>query len=414
MPEPRQRTAVVALAEHSARDVALTTVQFRALADLARGRLDVLPAAEPGRYTLRTRQYVGTLTVPGLELVIRPKVPLPNLFWMLAAPGFETYWLAEDFGYATERQLLPAFAALFAHAVERVLGRGLLHAYRAEEGLVPALRGRLDLTDLARHPWRQVPVPCRYQDFSSDIAENRALKAAVRCCLRLAGVPEAVRAALRHQLARLEDVAEKAVDAGEIERLHYSRLNAHYEPALRLAAVVLRNSTLLDSAGGRRASAFLVDMNRVFEAFVADRLGHHLRGRLRVHSQWPTHLDIGRHVNVRPDLAFERKGQIVFVADSKYKLSDDGLGRGGDYYQLLAYTTAMGLPAGLLIYCHPGAGAPPRFVRVRRGGQALWSQAVRVAGSRAELEGSLAELAALVWQLAADPTGAFKPAAAGL
>ena len=40
------------------------------------------------------------------------------------------------------------------------------------------------------------------------------------------------------------------------------------------------------------------------------------------------------------------------MADIKYKLTDDtAAGRNADYYQLLAYTTALNLPEGVLIYC---------------------------------------------------------------
>ena len=60
----------------------------------------------------------------------------------------------------------------------------------------------------------------------------------------------------------------------------------------------------------------------------------------------------GRQVAMRPDLVFrEPGGDERYVGDVKYKLTADARGRSGDYYQLLAYTTAMDLPEGVLIYC---------------------------------------------------------------
>ena len=45
-------------------------------------------------------------------------------------------------------------------------------------------------------------------------------------------------------------------------------------------------------------------------------------------------------------------GRTRFVADIKYKLTDDSAGgSNADLYQLLAYTTALDLPEGMLIYC---------------------------------------------------------------
>ena len=78
-------------------------------------------------------------------------------------------------------------------------------------------------------------------------------------------------------------------------------------------------------------------------------------------------------MRIKPDLVFKRHGVSVGVADIKYKLRDtDEIAKTSessdikepsgnytgsvwaahaDYYQLLAYTTALGHPTGTLIYC---------------------------------------------------------------
>lgn len=393
----------ISLSEHAECQVSLAPGQVRSLLDLARGRLTLRPTGEPNRYNLQSGSHVGTLALPRLQLLIRPKVPLANLFYMLGLPGIEEQWQDEAFDYATERQLLPAFAAFFARASDRALGRGPLHAYRSDRARLSALRGRVDFAVQARRPGPMLPVACRYQDFTADVLENRALRAAIRRCLQLGGVPDRVRGTLLHQLARLDDVADSAVDPEAVDRIAITRLNGHYKLALRLAALVLRATTLTSAAGAAQASAFLIDMNQLFEAYVAQQLRKLLRPWLTLRDQYPGHLDLGRQVGIRPDLVFEREERRVLVADTKYKLSADGLGRADDYYQLLAYTTVLGLPAGLLVYCHSGSGVAPREVRVRQGGQRLWSQAVRVTGSRADLERSMAELASLVLALSQAP-----------
>ena len=48
-------------------------------------------------------------------------------------------------------------------------------------------------------------------------------------------------------------------------------------------------------------------------------------------------------------LELERHG-VAAVADCKYKLLDDGIGRAPDYYQALAYATAYDVPEAWLIY----------------------------------------------------------------
>jgi len=102
--------------------------------------------------------------------------------------------------------------------------------------------------------------------------------------------------------------------------------------AEHLARMVLGNQALLGSAGSVGAGAFLIDMNKAFESFVVARLARYLSGRLSgrltVSPQHRDHLDLGGNVRIRPDLVFKRPaGDIVYVADTKYKITADGYGR---------------------------------------------------------------------------------------
>src|SRR5690606_40416516 len=67
-------------------------------------------------------------------------------------------------------------------------------------------------------------------------------------------------------------------------------------PALRLARLLLANLTLVDQRGATSASSFMVDMNRLFERFVTERLRRALQGRLEVRDQTRAHLGVGNRV----------------------------------------------------------------------------------------------------------------------
>ena len=206
------------------------------------------------------------------------------------------------------------------------------------------------------------------------------------------------------------------------ERVVFTRLNEHYKPALRLARLVLANLTLQDAVGETQASSFMLDMNALFERFVTKRLQRALRGRLKVKAQHRDQLDKEGTVAVKPDLVFRSAGTPNFVADIKYKLTDDtAAGRHPDYYQLLAYTTALDLPEGVLIYCldanrdasagefatgNPVSGGPGtgslqtddggpavRSVRVRHTHKVLHTYAVDLFGSTADVARNLDRLA---------------------
>ncbi len=190
------------------------------------------------------------------------------------------------------------------------------------------------------------PIPCRFDELSIDIPENQILFAAARALATYPDVEPSIRQALRRTAGALDGV--EAVDPRQLRAFHLTRLNLYYEPALRLAQVVLNSGGVRDREGHLEASAFLIDMNRLFERFVTVQLRRLLAGSLEVRDQEQTHLDLGRKIPMRPDLVFYRRGRPVLVADIKYKLTDEGVGRTGDYYQLLAYSTAIGLRSGVL------------------------------------------------------------------
>lgn len=179
----------------------------------------------------------------------------------------------------------------------------------------------------------------------------------------------------------LEEVSDDSMRADDLDRISITRLNVHYLPALRLAQLLLANLTLVDQSGATSALSFMVNMNDLFQRFVTERLRRALRGRLEVRCEPLVHLANGNKVRMYPDLEFRRKGETVYVGDVKYKLTGDARARTADYYQLLAYTTALDLPEGVLIYCLADGGVPAREVTVRHAGKVLHTRAIDLTGS---------------------------------
>jgi 5-methylcytosine-specific restriction enzyme subunit McrC len=387
---------VYELVEYGTASLPMSDDTARRLRRAAGSTLSVSPGLARDTVDVKASEWVGTVVLPDLHLVIRPKIGLDNLFVLLDIGLPDTAWRTEDFNYAGTADLLVAVAAMFSRLVRRALAWGLLRSYRREQDRLVAPRGRLDVPAQLRMAGMVNPVACRFFEHTPDVDENRALKAALRRIAMLAGVPGPVRAELRRDLARLDSVADMACTPHDIDRITITRLNHHYEPALRLARLILTNASVADRPGPLAASSFLLDMNALFERFVTDRVRRHLKGRLEVLDQQPSRLDIARRVPIRPDLLFRRDGSVVYVADLKYKVTTSGLGLNADYYQLLAYTTALDLPEGLLIYAQVDGTAPDREVVVRFAGTALRTTAVHLAGSPRQIDEAMASLAAQI------------------
>lgn len=362
----------------------------RHLAGAAQGRLSIRPLPEDGLFELAAGDHVGTLATQETDILVRPKIPLDNLFVMLDAGVPVEAWRPETFRYGADRALLPAFASFFCRTVDTAIARGLLHAYRPEELSLPGIRGRIDFARLTRRVGPLSVMPCRFEDFTADIAENRGLRAAVQRLRRVFGIPTSARQGLTRALAQLEDVADVAMTAAELDRLPITRLNAHYRPSLRLAALVLEGTSLIDRPGGFATSAFMLNMNNLFERFVTQRVRQHLDQRWRLVAQDPWKLDLGGRVKMFPDLVFYGAGRSpVYVADIKYKITSGGFAENADYYQLLAYTVATGVDEGLLIYCQHDGNPPPREITVKSVGKRIVTYPLDLAGSPADVEASM-------------------------
>lgn len=383
----------VVLDEYESTIVPLSVEEVAGLQALAGPRLSITAADAPGQWVIRATAHVGTVVFRTVRVLIRPKVSNANLFHLLEAGGDALGVRPEAFEYERTSDLVPSFATFFVRVVETALGRGVHRAYEERDEALFALRGRIAMAAQQRRLGLPLPAACRFDEYTADVALNRIIKAAAERLRRLRGVTSTTRAALGSILGRLEAVSPLCGSELRAPTV-FNRLNMHYRSAERLARMVLQGSSLLDLVGDAEAGAFLVNMNALFEEFVEARLRGYLLGRLQVLGQATRWLDSGhRVVRIVPDLVFTGADSVLYVGDAKYKLLvDEQGGRNTDYYQLLAYTTALDLREGVLVYCHDDGIAPQPIV-VEHAGTQLFVRGVRLDGTPAEVDGQPRDLA---------------------
>lgn len=399
LPTDHQVTRVVTLREYetSEHPVTLDGAAVAALRRLPSGRLEISPSDEPGAFYLRGTSWVGAVVLPQLTIHILPKVKdLRTVLTMFTSGAGLIGWGTDTTSYRPS-DLVDGVAELALRAINAATRRGLVHGYRATHERVPVIRGRLDVQQLAARPWDAWPVPCRFDDFTPDVAENRVLLAAVRQIARWPVGP-LLRRMASELLQRFQGVGDSPAPLAECELIQLTPTNEHYQPSLALARLVLEGFGLTQAVDGLSAQTFLVDMNKLFEKWIGDELRARLWPSLEVFEQSNVPLSVSPRVTMTPDLVFRQGKTTVFVADVKYKLTGGGLARTDDYYQLLAYTTAMRLPRGLLIYCRADT-APERVIRVVGGNQRLHTHPVDLSGSPSSVTQALDALAASITRL---------------
>lgn len=384
---------VLELAEYETREIPLSAEAEQVLRAAAGTALTTAPGSTADRFQIRAGSHVGAISTPHLDVLIRPKVSTSNLLYLLEAGGRPMDFDERDVQLLDSLDVVPALATLFAGQLDRLVRRGVLSGYFPHTERRSALRGRVDVAGQQRAAGLGLPVSCVFDEFSADTRLNRRVRAAALRLARLPGVLPATAHRLRQYLAAFAEVGE--LRGTDLTGNHaFSRLDEHYRGIDGLAGLVLRNGSVQTRSGAHSASAFVVNMNSVFEKFVEVRLTSTLAGRLLVEPQRRISLDhAGLVPGIRPDLVLTAGGIDVLVADTKYKLVTDGYGREADYYQLLAYAAALDLPAGLLIYCRDDGDRPPREILVGPNRTRLATFPITLAGRRADIDDEITALA---------------------
>lgn len=331
---------------------------------LLRHPLTVRPTAgETNCYDITPSSEIGSIELPGLSVRIHPKLPIDRVMFLISyATGVLTP-SDEPSDFEPQPELFEAIIAGFIARVRRAFRPGLLQGYRMEEEALATVRGRVMFEVLARRRLGITPpIDVRYDDYTIDIDENRIIKAALSRLRRIRLRSEDSKRALRQVGGALANVSD--VEYGnQLPKVLFNRLNDRYQPAIRLAELILRATSYDLGRGKASSSSFLIDMNRVFEEFVIQAL----RDELKLSdSEFPQgalgrrlRLDVAERIPLKPDISWWHGKRCVFVGDVKYKKTYDMRVPNADLYQLLAYTTATNLPGGLLIYAageeQPGA-----------------------------------------------------------
>ena len=341
-------------------DVPLDKDQLLAL---KKANIDVAPSPDAaGAYILTPSSYIGALNVGELAVVIRPKIPIDRVMFLIAYAMDPKNWWRDPFELARDDDVLEAIALAFAHRTRQAIQRGLLQGYRREEEALHTVRGRIRFGDqISRRFGIPLPIEVAFDEFTEDIEKNRLLKTAIHRLGHTFIRSPATRQELRALRPAFAMVGLGSYQRGALPEVRYSRLDEHYRPAVELARLIIENTSLELFQGKVVGAAFLIDMNKVFEQFLYVALGEALGlpGRQWKHEQGLS-LDEAGRISMKPDLSWWPSGtagngsQPIFVGDAKYKKLEAPGFEHADIYQMLAYCTAADLPSGLLVYAGKG------------------------------------------------------------
>lgn len=326
-------------------------------ADLA--RLDVRWLAND-IVDIRATSWVGVVRFSGLEIRVVPKLAggeLRVIRMLEYALGVRMLRRLPDDPalQATGRDLLELVCLLLTEESQSLLRDGLLRDYRSVEDTLPMLRGRLRPRDQYLRRFGQLDqLACSFDEYDSNTPDNQLLAAALAAARRHAQDRD-----IRFSAGRLSALLQEAcepptTDADWYERtIAYNRRNARYRPAHELAKLLLRQLAFDDlfNSGEVGVTAFMINMNTVFERFVLRLVteafadSDHIRvtphQRLKAVIRYES--TGGTYTTIDPDLVVEHTGSGARVPiDVKYKLYDTKKLAVSDIYQTFLYAFAIG------------------------------------------------------------------------
>jgi len=331
----------------------LTNDQRERLSDLARAwkeanRLPALPLAFEGAdgKTLVTRQYVGVIETDDIAIEIYPKLDkgigetdtlaegkeksvLANLMWMIQESNYDDLVDTGDGGLDESLEAFPdLFALLMAKRLRDELARGVPRSYERFEDDLKTVRGRLLVGEQATRNFnRWDRIACAFDEFTPDTTICRILRCA---CQALHG--HVRHAEARRVLSECLGLLDEVSDISVAEALHHANLLPPWSRGMErfrrpftLAVRLLRGLSHELLAGHRDTFVFLLDMNRVFEAFVTAALEARFGVPIRTQEPIGTLLKTKPGgIQQKPDFLWKTE-QGIWIGDAKYKQLTAGM-----------------------------------------------------------------------------------------
>jgi 5-methylcytosine-specific restriction enzyme subunit McrC len=325
------------------------------------------------RHGIQATQYVGLIQGRHGSLNILPKVDRDvggeqaatrNLITMLCYAYDLPLVAQSDASLKTgQGSWFEILTGLFARQLYDQLRQGIERVYVTVEERSLALKGRWLLEQqLTRHPYIRHAFDVRYDDYQSDTPLNRVFRYSVELLSTISRAP---------QNQRLLAEIQMLLDAVSLpHRLTREDLDRVFQPSFQIARLLIESMTQVMQSGAAPLTAFVFDMNVLFESFVARFLAKHWReiaGKahkgfyVQAQMQGEKTLYLAeREDNVPafkliPDLLLrDSLKQVSVVMDTKYKRLDPSTRKleisQADIYQMLAYANRLGCPRVLLLY----------------------------------------------------------------
>ena len=261
----------------------------------------------------------------------------------------------EDFSASEEvrkqRNYYDILVLFLLHLIEPLLQQGLYNNYGKYDENLTAIRGKILFKEnLLNNYNRPDKVFCNYSDLTADILENRIIKYTLFYLSQCHFFDDNLNLRIRNSYKRFDQVETVPIHADSFKSIQYNPLNEHYKSIVSLCELLLSDSSLdLQTIGERTAISFLLDMNKLFEEFIANLLIERI-GEYNIKVQETEYPEVSEDkLKVRIDIEVLQNEVPVLILDTKYK-EFESQPEEGHVAQLVLYSLSTGVKKLGLIY----------------------------------------------------------------
>lgn len=355
---PPQRRAVT-ITEWIPSIVDLTAADVAYLASLPQRQVAFTPVSA-SEWRVVAMNHAGVIALPSLDLFVRPKIDGDGVLTYLLGSALELVEFGKDSALLSLGGSFPQefLVAAFHQELAKLLQRGLLFNYLASfQDDLTAVRGRISIVDQLRrnftHPEK---IACSFDEFTSDVVENRVLLSALEISRHIAVPTHHSSDSYRRLYPRFNAVSHVPAQAALGYSFNYNRRNKHYQRAHVLAHAILRGERFGFQPGGVPGRSFLVNMFDLWERFVARWIERHFLLSREVDVTPQRSLLYSPRTPGKPtlegvpDIMIHVRGAKPIVIDTKYKDPGQRSIDGSDVAQVVTYALCAGAERALIVY----------------------------------------------------------------
>ncbi|MBQ6296355.1 MAG: McrC family protein [Selenomonadaceae bacterium] len=288
---------------------------------------------------VQAKNYVGVIRLPsGFQIEILPKIDAPNE--KLRGLVIEMLRTLKDFSCKkflnaeldTERlPLYEIFIQIYLEMISDLVKRGLKSSYIEREENLKFFKGKLLINENLRKNFaHRERFFVSYDEYEIDRPEHRLIKAALLKFRR----EKLARRLLNH----FDSVEASKNYSKDFSAISIDRTNREYQAVMNWTRKILSGESFTPFIGKSEAVALLFDMNKLFEAYVAEYIKKYFsdRFKVKIQAQEKFLFDEPRSFGLKPDIIFEGDEKIILDTKWKFEIAPS------DMYQMFAYAKRYG------------------------------------------------------------------------